>query len=442
MEGTTPTRAPEVGVTWHSPVDNNPAGSIQAADSPAGHLPVDNHPVGHIHAGLSPADHPPADNNPVGHLQAADRPAGYPSAGNSPADHHPAGHFPADNAPEELLPDGCCRVGHTPSDDHPAARIPAYTYPAGLLRVDHIPASSNPTDDRLQRMDGELALLRETLSTQSILLQRLCGRLGEETASTSTGPLRSARRVLTTGECAPTLYASTPLGDRGRRRLAPANLTGLPPVTNNVSLTDQECHQVIMSLSARNSNGMDNLCRKPTFSGNHYENPVTFLANLREYAEFYRVTTASLVMLAKHCFLQSASVWVNTLPAGIAFEAFKRVFWSAEKQVCVRRHVLGMRYRTEGKSSMTEFFMKQFSRLKDLSPHLSETEVVYDILQQLPHPVQSLWIASADRSFQGTLSFLERYLTLHRTPSTSRGVPPAFNPKTPPPSSGNFFKGK
>ncbi|CAH0557224.1 unnamed protein product [Brassicogethes aeneus] len=409
---------------------------------------------------LSPAESNPG-LNPAGlnftrhpdELALEDHPAEFQSAEHSPARLNPTGLIPAVHSTAGRLPVDPSSANH----DRPTGRLdfggdPSLGHvnpasPAAPVVGRGLLAESNVDDrTRLQIMDQELAQLKEAVRMQTNLIQRLCSHVEGQSTSTRMGHSREERRLPVAGELAHNIFASTPLGVCSRPRMGFAPLAGVAPVTGNVTFSDQEVRQVIMSLSTRQFGDVDNLCRKPTFSAFPQENPVKFLSNVKEYSEVCQIPQANLVLFVKNCLHHSAAVWANTLSSGIDFNQFSTeflsFFWSPEKQTYLRRHVLGMKYHRDGRASMTEFFMKQYGSLKGLSPNLSEVEIVYEILQQFPYGVQSLWIASADRSFQGTLNFLERYVALSKPSSSTATLPASFDPKSPPPRAGNFPRGK
>jgi hypothetical protein len=109
-----------------------------------------------------------------------------------------------------------------------------------------------------------------------------------------------------------------------------------------------------------------------------------------------------------------------------SYDQFKRAFtellWSPQIQSQVRSQFHQDRFDRNSNASMSSHFLKYSVLAANLSPKLSELDLIEAMAGHFPPYVQRAFLSASVRTIQDTLTFLNKLETMEQTDS-SRGGP-------------------
>ncbi|CAH0546632.1 unnamed protein product [Brassicogethes aeneus] len=289
--------------------------------------------------------------------------------------------------------------------------------------------------DRLTVISEEITQLKETMKQQAKLLEQLLRKQSKD----SDAPKESAEpshQALATGQS--NFFCSTPNKTVGTP-ISPITMVSEQGTANHtVSFSEAQCQKMMLALSDRTISMPVWHGEKPRFAGHPTSIPTKFLKIFDNYCTANNIENKKLIIF-KSCLEGSAVDWAtmqgDCKDFGTFKEAFLNYYWSPEKQLVFKKRFLNEKY--IGKHlSYSQFFLRKINLLKYLTPPMSEAGILQEVMQLFPINVQSLWGATADRTIAGTLQFIDRMSALDRGPRDFNTH--KFDPKTPPPRSGNF----
>lgn len=253
----------------------------------------------------------------------------------------------------------------------------------------------------------QAAALDTFMKTQQVVNQGLLDSLEQlsrthvpsEPGMLGAEPVRRQRMVSESSAGQPSL---TPL----------ASSTHVQPVVSLASMSVAEWKDVALALSRRSVAG--SVTKKPRFNPKRHH-PVTFLERFERYFCLGRFDVGEKLDVVRSCMVGSTLDWVDVREGSWRdFEDFRRdflgYFWSADLQHAERTRLSNMHYASEGVLSMPQFFLRQVTLFKTFTPVIPEETIVADVMRQFPQSIQSLWVVSPARDFEGALTFLERQL--------------------------------
>ncbi|KAB0791120.1 hypothetical protein PPYR_02920 [Photinus pyralis] len=185
------------------------------------------------------------------------------------------------------------------------------------------------------------------------------------------------------------------------------------PKTNVV---DSEWKEVARSLARRSAGP---IAEKPLFIPGK-TNPVLFLEQFEKYFRMTRFAPEDKLDVMRGCLGYRVAQWVDANEKEwVSFEAFRREFlerfWSEKEQRAERMRVLTKRFVAgAGGSSMSEYFLKQMSLLRTVSPLVPEAKLVEDIMDQLPDSIQALWSLTTHTDMKTTVRFITKQEAIGR----------------------------
>jgi hypothetical protein len=175
----------------------------------------------------------------------------------------------------------------------------------------------------------------------------------------------------------------------------------------------------------------------PKFVDCHKQNVVHFLLELDDYYRLKSVPESLKLPIAVKAISDPHSKqWFTTVYKDLTnYEHFKRAFtellWSPQIQSQVRSQLYQDRFGKNAKESMSSHFLKYSVLAANLSPRLSELDLVDAIAGHFPPYVQTALLSAGVRTVQDALTFLNKLETMEQA-DTDKGRPnPGSSPRTP-----------